>query len=106
MNAANVPLAQRYKLFCEAACTAAKLDWLTTINLKGVEKARIEHFGMKIPGFAKHLRTWGEAGTIKTGKDGKVGDRGATCMFIGYANNHEGDCYRMWNPTTNRVSET
>ena len=27
-------------------------------------------------------------------------------MFIGYALDHEGDCYRMWNPKTNRVHET
>ncbi len=26
-------------------------------------------------------------------------------MFIGYANNHAGDCYQMWNPVTNQVSK-
>ena len=26
-------------------------------------------------------------------------------MLIGYANNNKGNCYRMWNPVTNRVSE-
>ena len=106
MNGANVPLRERYKLFQEVATTATKLDWLTTINLNGEEKTRMEHYGFGIPKFSKYLRTRGEAGTIKTGKDGKGGDRGATCMFIGYANNHEGDCYRMWNPETTRTSET
>ncbi len=27
-------------------------------------------------------------------------------MFVGYANNHEGDCYRMWNPVIYQVRET
>ncbi len=27
-------------------------------------------------------------------------------MFVGYASNHKGDCYRMWNPKTKRVSKT
>jgi hypothetical protein len=27
-------------------------------------------------------------------------------MFVCYASNHEGDCYRMWNPKTKKVSET
>ena len=43
---------------------------------------------------------------MKTGKDGKVGDHGVMCMFVGYADNHSGDCYRMYNPNTGRVMET
>jgi hypothetical protein len=27
-------------------------------------------------------------------------------MFFGYALNHEGDCYRMWNPNTKKVYKT
>jgi hypothetical protein len=27
-------------------------------------------------------------------------------MFMGYASNHEGDCYRMWNPNTKKASMT
>jgi hypothetical protein len=27
-------------------------------------------------------------------------------MFVGYALNHKGDCYRMWNPNTKKVSKT
>jgi hypothetical protein len=36
----------------------------------------------------------------------KTGDQGVTGMFVGYASNHEGDCYRMWNPRTKKVSKT
>ena len=60
------------------------------------------------PAFAKHLRTWGEAGTvkIKTKTTPKLADRGVQCMMVGYALDHDGDCYRMWNPETNSVYET
>ena len=36
----------------------------------------------------------------------KVLDRGMTCVFVGYAVDHEGDCYLMWNPATMRVHTT
>jgi hypothetical protein len=26
-------------------------------------------------------------------------------MFVGYASNHKGDCYRMWTPKTKKVSK-
>ena len=82
------------------------MDYLTVIDINGVSKTRIEHYGKEIPNWAKHLHKWGEAGTVKTGKDGKIGDRGVTCIFIGYANNHEGNVFRMCNEKTSRVTET
>jgi hypothetical protein len=36
----------------------------------------------------------------------KNGDQGVTSMFVGFALNHEGNCYRMWNPNTKKISET
>jgi hypothetical protein len=27
-------------------------------------------------------------------------------MFVGYASNHKGDCYKVWNPITKKVSKT
>jgi hypothetical protein len=43
----------------------------------------------------------------KPAKTEKIGDRGVTgSMFVGYASNHKGDCYRMWNPNTKKISET
>jgi hypothetical protein len=27
-------------------------------------------------------------------------------MFMGYASNHEGNCYRMWNPNIKKISKT
>jgi hypothetical protein len=48
-------------------------------------------------------KLFGEAGTVKNGKKGKVLDRGVTMMFVGYDNYHSGNCYKMYNPVTSRV---
>ncbi len=68
--------------------------WLTPLSTRGT-----------LPPL-QHIRIWGEAGRIKIGKDRKVGDRGVTCMFVGYTSNHKGDCCRMWNPKTKMIFET
>ena len=52
------------------------------------------------------MRTFGEAGTIRTGNNGKVGNRGVTMMFVGYVNNHEGNCYQMSNLLRNSTVES
>jgi hypothetical protein len=77
-------------------------------TIEGITKSRYEHAYGSYPKFAAHLRNWGEAGTVKTKSTGtpKLQDRGAVCIFIGYAKDHEGDCYRMWNPLTNGVRTT
>ena len=49
---------------------------------------------------------WGEAGVVREGKDGKTGDRGIKMMVVGYPNNRESDCKRMYNPQTKRVVVT
>ena len=52
------------------------------------------------------MRTSGETGTVRTGKDGKVGNCGVTMMLVGYADNHEGNCYRMFNLPRNTIMES
>jgi hypothetical protein len=86
--------------------TMTKLDWLKLITINKVNKTRVEHYGLPLPIFTKYLHTWGEVGIIKTGKDGKIGDQGVTSLFVGYASNHKGNCYRMSNPNTNKISKT
>jgi hypothetical protein len=36
--------------------------------------------------------------TVKSKAMPKLADRGIQCMFVGYAKEHAGDCYEMWNP--------
>ena len=101
-----MPKKINFLLFGEAVKTATKLDWLVVMTLDGKKKSRVEHYCGKVPSFASYLRTFGEAGTVTTGKDGKVGTRGVTMIFVGYADKHGGDCYRMFNPITRQISET
>jgi hypothetical protein len=106
LSAAQVPREEWYKMWGEVAMTATALDNLVAVTVNGETKTIFEHAGIAIPSFVKHLRTFGEAGTMKKGKDGKVGDRGITMMFVGYADGHAGDCYRMYNPVTSWVCES
>ncbi len=88
MNAAQIPKSERFKLWGEAATTVTALDNPIPVTWNGITKTRYEHAGFEIPKFVKYLRTFGEAGIVKNGKDGKVGDRGITMLFVGYADEH------------------
>ncbi len=106
MQAAEVPRNRRLVFFPEVIMAMTKLDWLKLITINKVKKTRIKHYGLPLPNFTKYLCTWGEAGIIKTSKDRKIRDRGVTGMFVGYALNHKGGCYGMWNPNTKKISKT
>jgi hypothetical protein len=108
MHAANAPLEMRCKVFREAFQTATLVDGLMPVDIGGVIDTRCVHWSGLNPSFAKHLRNWGEAGTVKLKIKAtpKVADRGVQCMFVGYAIDHDGDCYRMWDPKTRRVHES
>ena len=43
---------------------------------------------------------FGDAGTVKIVKGGKIEGHRAPCMFAGYFHNHGGDCYNLYNPKT------
>jgi len=105
MIEAKVPLAISYLGCKECIATVTLLDGLVTTELNGQLKTRFEHCFGKLPRFAKKLRTWGEAGVVrmKALATPKVGDRGATCMFVGYKTDRGDDIYRMWNPDTKRL---
>jgi len=92
----------------EAVLVATKLDGLIVTTKNGVTKIRNEHFGMETPRFAKCLRTWGEAGGIKTKtrSSTKLDDEGTACLIIGHAEKNEGDCHRMWYPNKNSIHMT
>ena len=108
MHCANLPMMDRYRLAHEAFQCATHLDGLMVVEVDGITKTRYKHFVRQNPMFAKHLRMWGEAGTvkIKTSMSPKLNDKGTHCMFVGYTYNHLGDCYRMYDPKTRRTRET
>ena len=108
MIQAGVPLQTRYLVCKECIATVTLLDGLVQIKINGKTMTRYEHWFGKVPRFAKKLKIWGEAGVVKTKvvATPKVGDRGVTCMFVGYNTDSGDDVYRMWNPNTKRLHRT
>ena len=105
MAAANLPRKERCAIGYKAFETACLLDGLSVVERGGNKKTRYEHFFGQNPKFSKHLRTWGEAGTVKVKSKmaPKLNDRGVTCMFVGYSTDHDGDCYDMWDPQSGTI---
>ncbi len=85
MSAVQVPKEEHYKLWGETVVTATALDNHISVTWNRETKTRYEHVGHYSPMLVKHLRTFGEAGIVRIMKDGKVGDRGITLIFVGYA---------------------
>ena len=76
---------------------ATILDGMTVLVRSGKIATRYEHYMCTVPSFASRLRIWGDAGVVKTRKkrNPKIGDRGVTCMFLGYNTDSGDDVYRM-----------
>jgi len=87
---------------------ATDLDGLVMVTMNGKRATRHQPMFGSNPRWTKHLRLFGEAGTVKTATrtSAKLADRGVQCMMVGYADNHDGDVYCMWNPVTERVHVT
>ena len=85
MGAARVPEDVKSKVALEAIACATQLDGLVVVDVKGKQATRDMHMFGANPSWSGKLRIWGEAGVVAEGKDGKTGDRGATMMFVGYA---------------------
>jgi len=106
MGAAHVPDDVRGKLAIEAIKCATQLDGLRVIKVGDKTGTRDFHVFKSNPSWAVNLRTWGEAGVVAEGSNGKSGDRGTEMMFVGYPANRESDSVRMWDPSTNGVVTT
>ena len=63
---------------------------------------------VKQPTLYKYLIQYGQKGwvTNRTKIKKKLASKATKCIMIGYAGDHAGDTYRMYNPTTNRVIMT
>ena len=100
-------LEPKYKeeFWCEVISTATKLD-----NIK-VRPERTKHphtlFYGEDAKYARSLRAFGEMAVvaIHEGKKmrSKLDNRGKTCMFVGYADDHTKDVYRFLNIHTKRI---
>ncbi len=106
MNALHLPNKLRFKLWAETVMTATYLNNSVIVTLNGEKKTQWEHAGFKLLLSTKNLCTYGEAGTVKEGKCGKVLDWGVTMMFIGYNQENPENCFRIFNPESSRVTLT
>jgi hypothetical protein len=108
MVKANIPVKYWYHLFRDAFITPTDLDGMVVLEIEGKRATRYEHMFGKNPEWSGHLRTFCESGTvkIKTDTTPKLHDEGVKCMFVGYAGNHNGGVYWMWNPHTSKVHIT
>ena len=103
MSAANIHTGTSGKVATKAIKCTTQLEGLVIVKVDGESKARDMHVYDKLPKWTRNMRTFGEAGVVKEGKDTKTGDRGIEVMFVGFPFNRESDTVRMWNPCTNRV---
>jgi len=97
----NVDL--RRGLWAEAVGTATKIGNVVA----SANKAEPAHnaFYKKEATYVRHLQTFGERGVVHDAKTikNKLDNRGEMCIFVGYADNHAGNVYRMFNPQTKRI---
>jgi hypothetical protein len=101
--AGQIPNYERFKLWPEAVKTATHLNSLMPVTIGVVTQTSWEHAGYNVPKWTKTLRTFGEAGIVKDGKNGKVLNRGLTMMFVGYSEAE--NVFPMYNPVSSRIAQ-
>ena len=93
------------EFWCEVISTATNLDSIMVRPDR--TKPPYTLIYNKDGKFMKYLRTFGEMAVvaIHEGKKmrSKLDNRGKTCMFVGYADDHSGDVYRFLNIHTKRI---
>ena len=93
------------ELWCEVISTATKLDNIM-VRPERTKPPYTLFYGEDAK-YAQSLRIFGEMAVIAIheGKKmrSKLDDRGKTCMFVGYAENHAKDVYRFLNIHTKRI---
>ena len=102
MIAAGMTDEQRYKFWAEAFNTATTLSNINPFRRNGEEKGLSpfqRFYGEdKKPKWIHHMHTFGEIGQKPTRETirSKLADRSERVMFLGYAEDHPGDCYRVY----------
>ena len=93
------------EFWCEVISTATNLDDIMV--RPDITKPPYTLFYNKDAKFMKHLRTFGEMAVVAINEGekmrSKLDNRGKTCMFVGYADDHSGDVYRFLNIHTKRI---
>ena len=93
------------EFWCEVISTATKMDNIM-VRPERAKPPYTLFYGNNAK-YMKYMRTFGEMAVvaIHEGKKmrSKLDNRGKTCMFVGYAEDHAGDVYRFLNIHTKRI---
>jgi len=103
LNDAGLEEEIRSGVWSECANTVTFLSNIT--SLKGQDKCPYQLLFGSTPKLPPNLKPFGEMGVVATKSDlqGKLTNRGTTCMFVGYSVNHSNDVYRMLNLDSKRI---
>jgi hypothetical protein len=95
LNDAGLEGETRSEVWSECASTVTFLSNIT--SLKGQDKCPYQLLFGSTPKLPSSLRPFGEMGVVTTKSDiqGKLTNRGTTCMLVGYSVNHSNDVYQM-----------
>jgi len=93
----------RRGLWAEAVGTATKIENVVA----SANKAEPVHnaFYEKEATYVRHLQTFGKCGVVHDAKTikNKLDSRGEMCIFVGYADDHAGNVYHMFNPQMKQI---
>ena len=112
MIAAGMDEEDRYKFWAEAFNIAATVSNINPFRRKNEEKNLSPYqrfYGEDArPKWIPHMHVFGEIGQkpTRTKIKSKVADRSDKVMFLGYAEDHAGDCFRVYRFDTDRVVTT
>ena len=102
---AGINSKEKGEFWCEVISTATNLDNIMVRPDR--KKSLYTLFYNKDAKFMKHLTSFGEMAVVapymKKKMRSKLDNRGKTCMFVGYADDHSGDVYRFLNINTKRI---
>jgi len=105
LNSAS--LSGKYENLCHglwAKCSNMATKLANIAAPSGKDPPHFQFFKMTLS-FVSHLCICGEIGVMNTAAPlcSKLANRGAHCMFIGYAKDHVGSTFKMLNLRTNRI---
>jgi hypothetical protein len=93
------------QLLWAEACSAASENTNIMCNTKNKQKSPLELWTGVKPKIYAHLIEWGRVGYIADRQKimKQFQPKAAPCIFVGYAQDHSGDVYRMYNPITQKI---
>ena len=108
MKSAGIVGKLKYKIWAECVKTATDLDGILVDSPS--QKSRLERLVGRRPRFLSNLQSFGEVGIVWDSKNQKIraklSDRGFPAIFVGFAESHAGDVYRMYNTKTGGITTT